>query len=88
VFATQSLICTAAPAAKAQNYVNYEQPKKQGFFHRHPYLSAAGVGVFTGGIGGIVLGSGVAAGATTGAATHTGFHFFKDRWQPAHRQRE
>ena len=60
------------------------QPEHKSFLKRHPYLSAAGVGIFTGGIGGILLGTGAAAGAASGAATHTGFHFFHNKWREAH----
>lgn len=67
----------------AQN-VYYSQPKRQTFFQRHPYLKAAGIGVFTGGIGGVLFGAGAAAGAAGGAAKGAGFHFAKEKWDKRH----
>ena len=44
------------------------------------YAEVGAVGALTGGIGGVILGSGMVAGAATGAGTHMGFHAIKDWW--------
>ena len=61
--------------------------ERQSFLHRHPWLSAAGVGALTGGVGGVLLGGTLLHGAAVGAGTHTGFHYLHekyDRWKQRH----
>jgi hypothetical protein len=64
----------------------YYEQSRPGFFHRHPWLGAAGVGAMTGGVGGVLLGGKLLHGAAVGAGTHTGFHYLHEKWI-AHKQR-
>lgn len=53
--------------------------------HKHPklrkYALIAGVGALTGGIGGVILGTGVIHGAAMGAGSHVAFHKAKEKYQ-------
>ncbi|MGH9549885.1 MAG: hypothetical protein ACRD3W_10940, partial [Terriglobales bacterium] len=65
--------------------------KHHWLFPNHPHLrritKAAGIGVATGGIGGVILGSGAMAGAMTGAAVHGTYRGVKDKYDEKHHHR-
>lgn len=58
---------------------------RPGFFHRHKRLKKVlligGVGAATGGVGAVLLGNSVAAGAATGAGTRLGMHAAKEKYK-------
>lgn len=57
---------------------------KEGFFSRHPKLrrvmKGAGVGIVTGGIGGIILGGSAMSGAVAGAGRGAAFTAAKEKF--------
>jgi hypothetical protein len=71
---------TSFPVAQAKH-----SDDRPGFFHRHKRLKKVlligGVGAATGGVGAVLLGHSVAAGAATGAGTRLGMHAAKEKYK-------
>jgi len=76
-----SFVCTACPASD-----------RPGFFSRHPKIrrvvKGAGLGIVTGGIGGVVLGGSAMSGAVAGAGRGAAFSAAKDKWKDMKRNKK
>jgi hypothetical protein len=70
----------------------WSTPANASFRDNHPKLAKfgaiAGVGALTGGVGGILMGSGLIHGAAVGAGTHVGFHALHEKWKQRKQRRQ
>jgi len=71
--------------AMQSGYVSESSISTGHVHHEHPKLKKialiAGVGALTGGIGGVVLGTGMIHGAALGAGSHVAFHEAHEKWK-------
>jgi hypothetical protein len=82
---------TTCPTVYALQTGSVTSNNTQHVHHTHPklrkYAAVAGIGVLTGGIGGVLLGTGLIHGAVLGAGTHVAFHAAKEKYKK-HKQQK
>jgi hypothetical protein len=70
------------------SYASTSIVQVQPVHHKHPKLRKwariAAIGALTGGVGGVILGTGAVHGAMLGAGTHVAFHSAHEKWKKHH----